>query len=243
MRIVLAACVATLALAAGANEKRTVDLPVAGTSVAVDIHLASPGARPRGGVVLSHGLLRTRESMAGFAQALAGRGLVAVAPDLPTVLDDRVNAQALREVVAALRAGKLSAPVDRVVLVGFSMGGLWTLLAADAPGVIGWVGLDPVDVPDQRGLRAARALRVPAALVRGPSAPCNAYGSAVPWIQAFPHPAGDTLVSDATHCDFESPTDAGCRFFCGEANAAREQRVLETLVAAVTARFEAPSRR
>ena len=242
MKVLLAAFLTTLALVASANEKRTIDLLVANTSVTVDIHLSAPGARPRGGVVLSHGLLRTRETMAGFAKELASRGLVAVAPDMPTVADPRINTQALRDVVAALRAGKLSAPVDRVVLVGFSMGGLWTILAADAPGVVGWVGLDPVDVPDQRGLQAARALKVPATLVRAPATPCNAFGSASPWAGAFVKPAGDTLISDATHCDFESPTDVGCKFFCGETDARREKRVMDAVVAAVMARFPPATR-
>lgn len=242
MKALLTAFLATFALAASANEKRTIDLIVAGKSVAVDVHLSAPKAKPRGGVVLAHGLLRTRETMAGFAKELASRGLVAVAPDMPTVADPRINAQALRDVVAALRAGKLSAPVDHVVLVGFSIGGLWTILAADAPGVVGWVGLDPVDVPDQRGLQAARSLRVPATLVRAPPTPCNAYGTAVPWAGAFEKPAGDTLISDATHCDFESPTDTGCKFLCGETDARRERRVMDAVVTAVMARFPAPAR-
>ena len=36
-------------------------------------------------------------------------------------------------------------PVDRVMLVGRSAGGLSNLLAADAPGVVGYVSLDPFD--------------------------------------------------------------------------------------------------
>ena len=241
MRIPLAALLAALALAANANERRTVELTASALTIAVDVHLAAPGATPRGGVVFAHGLLRSRETMAGFAQELANRGLVAVAADMPTIADAKANAQALRDVVAALRAGKFSAPVDRVVLVGFSMGGLWSILAADAPGVVGWVGLDPVDLPDARGLEAARALRIPAALVRAPATPCNAYGSAAPWGKSFAQPAGDTLVADATHCDFESPTDGWCRFFCGESDAARERRVREALLAAVLARFGVPT--
>ena len=241
MRIPFAALLAALALAANANERRTVELTASALTIAVDVHLAAPGATPRGGVVFAHGLLRSRETMAGFAQELANRGLVAVAADMPTIADAKANAQALRDVVAALRAGKFSAPVDRVVLVGFSMGGLWSILAADAPGVVGWVGLDPVDLPDARGLEAARALRIPAALVRAPATPCNAYGSAAPWGKSFAQPAGDTLVADARHCDFESPTDGWCRFFCGESDAARERRVREALLAAVLARFGVPT--
>jgi pimeloyl-ACP methyl ester carboxylesterase len=131
--------------------------------------------------------------------------------------------------------------VDRVVLVGFSLGGLASILAADAPGIVGWVGLDPVDLRDHRGLEAARSLRIPATLVRAPATPCNAYGNAAPWSKVFAQPAGDTMLADATHCDFESPTDGWCRFFCGENDAARERHVLEALLAAVMARFEVPA--
>jgi dienelactone hydrolase len=240
LKALLPALFAMVALACHANEKRTVELAMDDTPIAVDIHLASPVAAPRGGVVFAHGLMRSRETMAGFAKEVASRGLVAVVPDLPAIADAGTNSRALREVVAALRSGKFSAPVDRVVLVGFSMGGLASILAADAPGIVGWVGLDPVDLRDHPGLEAARALRVPATLVRASSAPCHAYGNAAPWAKAFAQPAGDTLLSDATHCDFESPTDGWCRFFCGENDAARERRVLEALLVAVMARFVEP---
>jgi alpha-beta hydrolase superfamily lysophospholipase len=238
--VLVAALFAMVALSSQANEKRTVEIAIGATPVTVDVHLASPVATPRGGVVLAHGMLRSRETLAEFARELATRDLVAVVPDLPAIADARANAQALRETVAALRSGKFSSPVDRVVLVGFSMGGLASLLAADAPGVVGWVGLDPVDLPDRRGLEAARVLQIPAVLVRAPSSPCNAYGNAAPWARAFPQPAGDTMLADATHCDFEAPTDGWCRFFCGESEAARGQRVREALLAAVLARFEGP---
>jgi dienelactone hydrolase len=234
----LAVVCASVTPASRANEKRTVELAVATTPISVDVHLASPTTKPRGGVVFAHGMMRSRATMEGFAKEMATRGLVAVVPDLPAIADAGANSQALREVVAALRSGKLSAPVDRVVLVGFSLGALASILAADAPGVVGWVGLDPVDRRDRPGLDAARALRVPATLIRASSAPCNAFGNAALWAQAFSQPAGDTLLSDATHCDFESPTDGWCRFFCGESDAARARRVQETLLAAVLARFE-----
>lgn len=240
----LAAAAIGLALGfAHAGERRTVEVSLAAGPVIADVHLAAPGSTPTGGVILMHGLLRSRETMAQYAQALAARGLVAVAIDAPTVLDEVANAAALRETVAALRSGKLSPPVDRVVLVGFSMGGLWSLIAADAPGVVGWIGLDPVDLPDRRGLAAARALKVPATLLRAPATPCNAYASAAAWAPAFAVPAGDTLVPEATHCDFESPTDGWCRFFCGESDAARARRVSGALLAAVMARFELPKTR
>ncbi len=242
MRSGFAAVLLLLALAAGANERRTMDVPVTATTVSLDVHLASPGAIPRGGVVLMHGLLRSRETMAGHADALASRGFVAVTLDAPAPLDAATNAAAVREIVAMLRAGRFSAPVERVMLVGFSMGGLWSILAADAPGVAGWIGLDPVDLPDRRGLEAARALRIPATLIRATAMPCNAYASAAPWAKAFAQPAGDTVVAEATHCDFESPTDGWCRFFCGESDERRQRIAAEALMGAVEKGF-APAAR
>ncbi len=68
-------------------------------------------------------------------------------PDL-TFFDSRENAKLLVELIDQLQAGKLAPSVDRIVLVGFSAGGLATLLAAASPSVVGYVGLDSFDRPD-----------------------------------------------------------------------------------------------
>lgn len=57
---------------------------------------------------------------------------------------------------------------------GFSAGGLSSLLAADTPGVIGFVGLDPFDrtmtgEAERLGLAAAGRLQTEAMLQRAPS--------------------------------------------------------------------------
>jgi hypothetical protein len=70
----LAALCALAAPASRANEKRTVEFAVAATPVSVDVHLASPVAKPRGGVVFVHGLMRSRATMEGFAKEMATRG-------------------------------------------------------------------------------------------------------------------------------------------------------------------------
>ncbi len=73
-------------------------------------------------------------------------GVLALTLDLPCTFDFCCNARALAALVGSLRAGgTFGAPVNRVVLVGFSAGGLSSLLAADIPGVVGFVGLDPFD--------------------------------------------------------------------------------------------------
>jgi dienelactone hydrolase len=190
----------------------------------------------RGAAILSHGFTRSRRTLAGHAQALADAGVLVLTPDLPCTFDFRCNARALAALVGSLRAGGvLGGPVERVMLVGFSAGGLSSLLAADTPGVVGFVGLDPFDrtLPGETeplGLAAASRLRTEALLLRAPPSRCNAEAVAAPWGTALPALWRDELISDASHCDFELPTDWMCRLACGEADPARQHRVRQGLL-------------
>lgn len=225
------------AVARAAPDPVTLELPLAGRAVTLD--LWRPEGTPRGAVVLSHGFTRSRTTMGGHAAALAEAGVVAVTPDLPFTFDFHGNARGLADLVAWLRAGSEQAPaVDRVVLVGFSAGGLSSLLAAATPGVVGYVGLDPFDrtLPDAGGAlgrNAAPGIPTEAVLLRAPPSRCNADAVAAAWATLLPKLLRDETVSDATHCDFESPTDWMCRVACGGADPARQQRVREALVEAV----------
>ncbi len=160
---------------------------------------------------------------------LARDGYWVVVPDLPYLMDSRDNAVALRDLIQQLQHGAAGEPLDRFVLVGFSAGGLSALLAADAPGVVGYVGLDPFDRPGGVGLEAARKLTIPAFLLRGPSAACNAYSIAEPWVKALPNLVEDRQFAAASHCDFESPTDRVCTFVCGDTNPRNQAAVSEFL--------------
>jgi len=208
-----------------------------GHRVTLDVY---PAAGPvRGAAILSHGFTRSRRTLAGHAQALADAGVLALAPDLPCTFDFRCNARALAELVALLRAGgSFGAPVEKVMLVGFSAGGLSSLLAADTPGVVGYVGLDPFDraltgEAEMLGLAAARRLPTEALLLRAPPSRCNAEAVAAPWSTALPALWRDEVIAGATHCDFESPTDWMCRLACGDADPARQERVRQGLLEAV----------
>lgn len=212
-------------------------LPLDGHEVALDVYPAA--GRLRGAAILSHGFTRSRRTLAGHAQALAEAGVVALTPDLPCTFDFRCNARALAALVGVLRAGgPFGEPVERVVLVGFSAGGLSSLLAADTPGVVGYVGLDPfdrtfADEEEPLGLAAARRLRTEVLLLRAPPSSCNANAAAEPWSTVLPALWRDERVADATHCDFESPTDWMCRLACGDTEPARQARVREGLMDAV----------
>ena len=236
---VAAALLATLATAAGPTAPapvQTQTLTADGHRVTLDVYPATGAVR--GAAILSHGFTRSRRTLAGHAQALAAAGVLALTPDLPCTFDFRCNARALAALVQSLRAGgPFGAPVDKVMLVGFSAGGLSSLLAADTAGVVGFVGLDPFDrtlsgEDAPLGLAAAGRLRTEALLLRAPPSRCNADAAAAPWAKALPALWRDDLVAGASHCDFESPSDWMCRMACGATDPARQQQVRQGLMEA-----------
>lgn len=231
----IALLLASLGAAAAPPPVTTQNVVLDGQRVTLDLH-ATAGP-PRGAAILSHGFTRSRSTLAGHAQALAAAGVLALTPDLPCTFDFRCNGRALAALVGALRSGRFGPPVERVMLVGFSAGGLSSLLAAEAPGVVGYVGLDPFDrvMPgesERLGLAAARGLRTEALLLRAPPSRCNAQAVAAPWAAALPRLWRDELVAGASHCDFESPSDWLCRLACGDTDPARQQRVRQGLLEA-----------
>lgn len=205
-----------------------------GHRITLDVYPAV--GSPRGAAILSHGFTRSRTTLAGHAQALADAGVLVLTPDLPCTFDFRCNARALAALVGSLRAGgTFGSPVERVMLVGFSAGGLSSLLAAHTPGVVGYVGLDPFDrvmsgEAELLGLAAAGRLKTEALLLRAPPSSCNAQAVAAPWATALPALWRDELITGASHCDFESPTDWMCRLACGDTEPARQQQVRQGLL-------------
>lgn len=205
-----------------------------GHRVTLDVYRAA-GSLP-GTAILSHGFTRSRRTLAGHAQALADASVLALAPDLPCTFDFRCNARTLAALVGLLRAGAtFGGPVERVVPVGFSAGELSSLLAADTPGVVGFVGLDPFDrtmsgETDRLGLTAAGRLHTDALLLRASPSRCNAEAVAATWGTMLPPWCRGELIAGAWHCDSKSPTDWVCRPACGDADPARQQRVRQGLL-------------
>jgi dienelactone hydrolase len=208
----------------------TLQLAPEGRTVTVDVH--APAGQVRGAAVLSHGFTRSRTTMAGHAHALATDGVLALTVDLPYTFDFERNALALGDLVGRLRRTEtFGTPVDRVILIGFSAGGLSSLLAAHTEGVAGYVGLDPFDRLHRDrggalGLEAAPQVRVPTLLLRAPPSSCNAQSVAAPWAGALSGLESDEIIAGASHCDFESPTDRVCQWACGGADPMR-QRLIE----------------
>ena len=213
---------------------QTLSVKLAGKTVALDVY--KPTGPHTGAAILTHGGFRGRKTMAEHAQALAERGVLAVAPDMPCTIDHRCNARAIAELVKTLHlTNTLGVGAKRIMLVGFSAGGLASLLAADSPGVVGFVGLDaydhlPSNESERMGMVAARRLATEAWLLRAPPSSCNAQSVAAPWSTALKALWRDELIAGATHCDFEAPTDWMCRLACGDTDALRQSRVRQVLL-------------
>jgi len=205
-----------------------------GTSVEVDVY--KPIGEQKGAAILTHGFTRGRTTMGEHAQALAARGVLAITPDMPCTFDFRCNASAIAEMVSLLRnTTTFGSTNQRVMLVGFSAGGLSSLLAADTPGVVGYVGLDPFDrvLPNETeraGITASRRLTTEALILRAPASRCNANAVAAPWGSELKTIWRDELIAGASHCDFEAPSDWKCRLACGDTDPARQFQVRQGLL-------------
>lgn len=159
-------------------------------------------------VVVAHGFTRAKRYMAGWGADLAGQGFLVAVPTQPALADHVLNGQVLAALVEALREQR------RVALMGFSMGGLTTLLAAKRTSVDAWVGLDPVDM-DGSGMKAAAALHVPCAILRAEPEAWNLHGNALALAAVMPELWLSLKVRGATHLDAESPTDLLGQIACG----------------------------
>ena len=205
-----------------------------GTSIEVDVY--KPIGPLKGAAILTHGFTRSRTTMGEHAQALAARGVLAITPDMPCTFDFRCNAAAIAGLVNLLRnTDTFGASSQRIMLVGFSAGGLSSLLAADTPGVVGFVGLDPFDrvlsnETERAGITASRRLTTEALILRAPASSCNAKAVAAPWGSEMKALWRDELIAGASHCDFEAPTDWKCRWACGDTDPARQLQVRQGIL-------------
>jgi dienelactone hydrolase len=204
-------------------------LNISGQTVEIDVY--KPIGPQKGAAILTHGFTRSRTTMGEHAQALAARGVLAITPDMPCTFDFRCNASAIAEMVSLLRnTTTFGSSNQRVMLVGFSAGGLSSLLAADTPGVVGYIGLDPFDrvlsnETERAGITASRKLATEALLLRAPASRCNANAVAAPWGAELKSLWRDELIAGASHCDFEAPSDWKCRLACGDTDPARQLQV------------------
>lgn len=217
--------------------KHSQKLGLAGESMKVDFYLPRvPTSAPV--VVIAHGFSRNRKTMAGWGGLLAQQGFISIVPDLPTWTDHERNGRAIAELLAEVQAGKFiqqPKPSGRAGLVGFSAGGMATLLAAAGnTNVSCWVGLDPVGKGHQ-ATQAAAALDIPSFVLRAEPSRWNAHGNAGQIFAALPGPAFSLVVNHASHVDAENPTSRAAEWACGESDPERREVIGRYLLACLRA--------
>lgn len=205
-------------LPAGVKKEHT-RLDLAGSSVSVTLyHPAKDENAPL--VVVAHGFTRSKRYMAGWGGHLAGEGFFVVVPTQPAFADHELNGRVLAALVEKYRAQR------RVALMGFSMGGLTTLLATTHTPVDAWVGLDPVDM-NGKGKVAAAKLKAPALLLLAEPEAWNRHGNANALAEAIPGEKQLLRIPGATHLDAEWPTDLLGQLACGFVDEKRQQQFRE----------------
>lgn len=210
----------------------TESVELAGGEQSVDVY--RPDVESTVGVaIVAHGFTRSRARHRDLGRALAEAGVIAVIPDLPSVMDLWANGDAIAELAQRLEAGALRLPPvarSRLVLIGTSAGGLATVLAAvKLPGVAGWIGLDPVDRTGS-GSDAASQLTAPAVVMLADASACNLFTSGRSIARAVPYLLRTTFVDGASHCDFEDPTNNLCRALCGRSSPAMQAVIRDETV-------------
>jgi dienelactone hydrolase len=230
------ALVTTEAPQAQAPVRETRDLVTPEGRIRFSLHRPAAIDGPRPLVVVAHGFWRSRRQMEGWGAHLASEGYVVAVPDLPGWVNHPRNARAINHLLDSLLAQPpegLAFDRRRLAFVGFSSGGLATLLAAaDKPRVAVWIGLDPVD-RSERGVAAARQVKTHAVILQADPSPCNARGNAQAIIDAFGSRVQVYRIAGASHVDAEWPTTAFARLTCGGAEDGRRHVFVETTTSAL----------
>jgi dienelactone hydrolase len=216
VRALSAACLTATCVIAGnlppANaagvQKQTHRIDTGSDRIEVDFYYL-PGSVPKPVAVVSHGFLGNRHRMAAWGRRLAADGFLVAVPTNPAIVSIDRNVSSLRFLLTRGSQSRWPIPVvsnGQTVLIGFSKGGLETLLVAASHAVPlqAWVGLDPVD-RDQRGSVAARQVQVPGLAILAAPSPMNAYGNARAMLACYAGPLQIKRVPGARHVEAESP--------------------------------------
>ncbi len=162
-------------------------------------------------VVLGHGFARGQANMANLAEHIASFGMRVVTPNYCGA-DHAQNGADAAALAASIANGA------SVAHAGQSAGGLAAVIAASQDSsAVAALGLDLVD-SNNLGGTAASSLTIPLLGLVGAPSSCNSSNNGEPLFQSGQRYG--VRVVDATHCDFEDPTDGLCTGFCGgETNA------------------------
>ena len=153
-------------------------------------------------VIVSHGFLRSSTNMIDWGGHLGSWGFNALVIEMCNFADHQQNGMAIAELSSTLG-------LTDVLYLGFSAGGLASLVAAANSNPLGVMTLDPVD--DFNGTGSTLGGQVSSTVLGliGEPSDCNSQNNSIGLLQTV---GADHVfrVTDADHCDFEAPTDDLC---------------------------------
>ena len=206
-----------------------------GVRVAYDLFIPRPAAGlpgpPFPAVILTHGFARDRTFHRNNALYMAQRGIVALTPDMVSLLEGAASQSANIAILSdhvrwlterSTAAGDpLAGILDarRIGLAGHSAGGAVSFEAAvktqEGPASVAAVCLLDA-VPWDRTLERAVDLRpMPLASIRSEPGPWNLNGRVLALLNRLPFAVEDIRIVGASHCDPENPTDLLGQLACG----------------------------
>ncbi len=188
-------------------------------------HFQTADSPPLATVLIAPGFLRGARDMAGWGWSIALAGHEAYAVDLPSLTNSRVNAEALAGFAQTLKAENSSK--TPLVLMGFSKGGLSTLLAMEKVNADAWIGIDPVDQGELGEIAAAR-VQAPGLLIKAEPSPFNLGGNTNRIEQAYGGKLNVQRLDGASHFDVENPSRSGV--LSGSAAAQKQDTLRATVL-------------
>ncbi len=170
-------------------------------------------------VVLAHGFLDNRNSMTGFANHYASWGIKVVTMDL--LHSSLIDNDPFQDAEDLIGLSNQIGGEDAVIYVGYSAGGMRSIIAAaQDSSVLAVLGLDLVDASysdDFLALENVLNISVPVWGLLGESSSCNSYGNGLD-VYNNAENGNAVRITEADHCDFESPADVLCTILCGGSN-------------------------
>ena len=173
-------------------------------------------------IILAHGFSRDKSTMSELAHHYATWGLNVITMDLLyssiTQNDPFQDAQDLNLLSQSV------CEESPVIYMGYSAGGMRSIIAAhNDSNAVAFLGLDLVDAPSDSlnneyvALFYASEISIPIWGLLGESSACNANGNGLD-VYLNTENGKALRITDADHCDFESPTDILCSFLCQGSN-------------------------
>lgn len=185
-------------------------------------------------VIIAHGFLRNSTNMVDWGGHLGSWGFNALVIEMCHFADHQQNGMAIAELSSNLG-------LTDVLYLGFSAGGLASLVAAANSNPLGVMTLDPVDDFSSTGSTLGGQISSTVLGLIGEPSDCNSQNNSIGLLQTV---GADHVfrVTDADHCDFEAPTDDLCENgvlgfgACGNASASiSDDSIRSTIRAMATA--------